>query len=74
MKVLLTGGCGFTGQYINQALVKKEHDVFILKSDLMDYDSLNNEISSLSFDHVIHLAGLSHTTNSLDLDYYRIIQ
>lgn len=72
MRVLVTGGFGFTGDYINQALSNDGHSVFLLESDLTDYDSLNKEINSINFNYVIHLAGLSHTTNSIDLDYYNV--
>ena len=34
MKILVTGGCGFIGNYVVQELIKKNHDLLIIGTDI----------------------------------------
>ncbi len=71
MRVLITGAKGFIGTYLQKLLVKNKHSIVNLKSNLLNYDNLCNEIKHLKFDLVIHLAGLSHQTNHSSIDLYQ---
>lgn len=59
MKILVTGLDGFTGHYVDLALKKAGHEVLECKSDLTNPASVVEEIKSLSFDAVIHLAAIA---------------
>ena len=63
MNILLTGGSGFIGKHLVRELNNCGHKVFLLKSNISKYASLQKEIENLNFDTVIHLAGLSHVTD-----------
>ena len=63
MKVLLTGATGFIGKHLQRELKNHNHIVLNLKSNLLKKDELEAEILNSDFDHVIHLAGLSHLTS-----------
>ena len=54
MKVLLTGGSGFIGKYLTPQLQK--HEVYHLKSDLRDYDKVQEEVAAFAPNVVVHLA------------------
>lgn len=75
MKILLTGGSGFLGDYIYDNLIKK-HDVSILDiqknkkknskiilSDISDFEKLKKKISK--FDTILHFAAFSDINDSL---------
>ena len=64
MNILLTGGNGFIGKHLVRDLNNCGHKVFLLKSNISNYESLQKEIENLNFDTVIHLAGLSHVSRS----------
>lgn len=59
MKVLLTGSQGFTGRYVKEELLKNNHEVFDLDSNLLNKKSLDIEIQSKEIDAVIHLAAIA---------------
>lgn len=63
MKLLLTGATGFIGRHLQKELKIHNHIVLNLKSNLLKKDELEAEIINSDFDHVIHLAGLSHLTS-----------
>lgn len=67
----MTGANGFIGTYLKKHLTKKKHAVVTLNSNLLNYENLSNEIKDLKFDHVVHLAGLSHQTNHSSTDLYQ---
>jgi nucleoside-diphosphate-sugar epimerase len=83
MTVLLTGGHGFTGVYVRQALIGAGYRVITLAQnasgteeevvgDLLDIDSLTNAVTSVRPDYVIHLAGIAFVGHSDPLDFYRV--
>ena len=59
MNILVTGGNGFIGKHLVRDLKNCGHNVFSLKSNISNYESLQKEIENLNFDTVIHLAGLA---------------
>jgi nucleoside-diphosphate-sugar epimerase len=59
MKILVTGSQGFTGRYVKEELIKNNHEVFELGSNLLDKKVLDIEIQSKEIDAVIHLAAIS---------------
>ncbi len=71
MRILITGAKGFIGTYLQKLLIKNNHSIVTLNSNLLNYDNLCNEIKSLKFDLVVHLAGLSHQINYSSTDLYQ---
>ena len=63
MRVLLSGATGFIGRHLQKELKIHNHEVINLKTNLLKKDELEAEIIKLDFDHVVHLAGLSHITS-----------
>jgi nucleoside-diphosphate-sugar epimerase len=64
MKILVTGSQGFTGRYVKDELIKNNHDVFDLNSNLLDKKALDIEIQSKEIDAVIHLAAIAFVQHS----------
>jgi GDP-6-deoxy-D-talose 4-dehydrogenase len=81
-KVLLTGGQGFTGLYVSQALVGAGFDVFNLDlvargpkdvvGDLLNKESLCAAVRQVQPDYLIHLAAIAHVDHSNDADFYAV--
>jgi len=63
VKVLVTGSQGFTGRYVKEELLKNNHEVFDLDSNLLDKKALDIEIRSKEIDAVIHLAAIAFVQN-----------
>ena len=63
MKILLSGATGFIGRHLQRELKTYNHAVLNLKTNLLRKKELEAEIARSDFDHVIHLAGLSHLTS-----------
>ena len=59
MKILVTGSQGFTGRYVRDELIKNNHEVLDLDSNLLDKKALDIEIQSKEIDAVIHLAAIA---------------
>ena len=59
MRILVTGLNGFTGQYVEQALVIKGHIVEGLTCNLMEAEAVAYEIKEKQPDSVIHLAAIA---------------
>ena len=59
MKILVTGSQGFTGRYVKEELIKNNHEVFDLGSNLLDKKALDIEMQSKEIDAVMHLAAIS---------------
>jgi len=59
--VLVTGSSGFTGHHLIANLKKSGFEYHELKSDILDYQSLLNEIIEIKPNYVIHLAAISYT-------------
>jgi nucleoside-diphosphate-sugar epimerase len=64
MKILVTGSQGFTGRYVRVELIKNNHEVFDLDSNLLDKKALDIEIQSKEIDAVIHLAAIAFVQHS----------
>lgn len=63
MKILLTGASGFIGQHL-VPLLSKQHDVYALKSDLLDYAGIEKEVIECQPDIVVHLAARTEVEKS----------
>jgi len=72
MKILVTGGEGFTGRYLKLELEQYGYTVVGLTSDVTDYDSLSAELLSIQPDGVIHLAGIAFVEENDSSDYYNV--
>jgi nucleoside-diphosphate-sugar epimerase len=72
MRLLLTGGYGFTGLHITQAAKAAGFTTFSLRANLCDYDALDREVKAFSPTHVIHLAAISDVTSADSINYYQI--
>lgn len=72
MHVLVTGLDGFTGQYVNQALLSAGHQVTGLSNDLLDADAIADEVKSIKPDAVIHLAAIAFVAHGDPDDFYRV--
>lgn len=64
MKILLTGGSGFIGKYLQPKLLNYVHDVFHLESDLRNYDAVREEVLAIQPNIVIHLAARTEVESS----------
>jgi nucleoside-diphosphate-sugar epimerase len=64
MKILVTGSQGFTGRYVRDELIKNNHEVLDLDSNLLDKKALDIEIQSKEIDAVIHLAAIAFVQHS----------
>lgn len=63
MRILLTGSSGFIGQHLSP-LLAKEHTVHHLKNDLLQYNSVEQEVTYFSPDIIVHLAARTEVENS----------
>lgn len=63
MRVLLTGSSGFIGQHLSPIL-EKDHQVFHLTSDLLEFDAVQQEVDSIKPDIIVHLAARTEVENS----------
>jgi nucleoside-diphosphate-sugar epimerase len=71
-KILLTGSRGFTGKHLIAHLNSAGFEFVGLKSDITDVLALEDEISFIAPDAVIHCAGISFVA-SKDLEaFYRV--
>jgi GDP-6-deoxy-D-talose 4-dehydrogenase len=72
LKILLTGGLGFTGLHLQRAIATRGHEQILLQSDITNQQAMRDELEDLHFDSVIHLAAVSHVAMGEALDYYRV--
>ena len=61
--LFITGAQGFTGIHLAQLAKKNQYEVVESQSNLLDYESLNNDIKVCKPDYVIHLAAISSTVS-----------
>lgn len=79
-EVLITGGTGYVGGWVTQALLQKGYNVTLLTrnphlqnqtqnivANLTDPDSLNNALAERYFDVVIHLAAAGERQHEADI-------
>lgn len=63
MKILLTGSSGFIGSHMTPML-NKNHELYHLKSNLLDYKSVQEEVISVSPEIIVHLAARTEVERS----------
>jgi nucleoside-diphosphate-sugar epimerase len=63
MKILLTGSSGFIGSHMTPIL-EKNHELHHLKSNLLDYKSVQEEVLSISPEIIVHLAARTEVERS----------
>lgn len=63
MKILLTGASGFIGQHL-QPRLEKAHTVISLKSDLLEFDKVQQEVTEINPDVIVHLAARTEVEQS----------
>lgn len=70
MKVLLTGGSGFTGRYMSEELSARGYQVVNLRSRLLDAQGIAVEVAQVEPDYVVHLAGIAFVAHKTPMDFY----
>jgi len=64
MKIFLTGSNGFIGSHLIPFLKKNNHEIYSLKSDLLDFESVTSEVLSISPDIIVHLGARTEVEKS----------
>lgn len=72
MRVLVTGLDGFTGQYVQSALINQGHEVEGLTCNLLDVPGLNAEIKLKQPEVVIHLAAIAFVGHGDANAFYQV--
>ena len=72
MRILVTGLNGFTGVYVNEALLARGHEVLGLSADLRDKTGLRDELDRLKPDAVLHLAAIAFVGHGEVEDFYTV--
>lgn len=72
MKILLTGADGFTGHFFKKAAESVGHEVISFRADLTNKFDVNDEISELSPDSVVHLAAISFVGHEDISSFYEV--
>lgn len=72
MRILVTGANGFTGQYFVKHAKNHNHEILALNSNLLDAESVLNEILSSKPEAVVHLAGISFVGHSDVKAFYEV--
>lgn len=63
MKIFITGSSGFIGSHLT-ALLKQNHEVYEMKSDLLDFNGVEDEIKTVNPDTIVHLAARTEVEKS----------
>jgi nucleoside-diphosphate-sugar epimerase len=63
MKIFLTGASGFIGSHL-LPLLNKNHTVHCMTSDLLDFDAVQQELSKIAPDVIVHLAARTEVEKS----------
>lgn len=72
MHVLVTGLDGFTGQYVEKALLAAGHQVSGLTADLLDAKAVSDEVARIEPDTVIHLAAIAFVAHGDADAFYQV--
>jgi nucleoside-diphosphate-sugar epimerase len=74
MRVAVTGGSGFTGQFVVDALKSRDLDYLLLDADLCDRAAVDRAVQDNDFDYVIHLAARAFVDTSDWTSFYTVNQ
>ena len=69
---MVTGSSGFTGEHLCALAIKSGYEVIRVKSDLMDYSSLEQEFILAKPDLVVHLAAISFVGSQDKSSFYTV--
>lgn len=72
MRILVSGADGFTGKYFVKKALEQSHEIVSLKSDLMNYEALLNEVMDSKPDCIVHLAAISFVGHGDVNDFYNV--
>ena len=72
MRILVTGGEGFTGRYVRHELERGGHEVTDLRARLEDAAAMRDEVSRIAPDAVIHLAAVAFVAHSEARAFYDV--
>nr|WP_315239710.1 GDP-mannose 4,6-dehydratase [uncultured Albidiferax sp.] len=72
MKILLTGASGFTGRHFAKLAQGAGHEIVACRVDLTDLSALQNVVSDVQPDAVVHLAGISFVGHADDTAFYAV--
>lgn len=72
MKILLTGGAGFTGRHFAELARSIGHEVVPLAADLNDREALQRQVLETAPDAVVHLAAISFVGHADDNAFYAV--
>jgi len=72
LRILLTGGDGFTGVHFQALARARGHMVATMAADLTDADAVAREVASIDFDAVLHLAAISFVGHRDEAAFYRV--
>jgi nucleoside-diphosphate-sugar epimerase len=72
LRILLTGADGFTGAQFSRSASASGHEVVPLQANLTHAAAVAQEVASLDFDAVVHLAAISFVGHSDDRAFYDV--
>ena len=72
MKILITGGNGFTGQHFAKFAQDAGYETISLVSNLNDIPSLEREVIETNVDFIAHFAGISFVHSKDQEAFYRV--
>lgn len=74
MRVAVTGGSGFTGRFVVEALKSRGLDYLLLDADLCDRAAVDRAVKENDFDCVLHLAARAFVDASDWTSFYTVNQ
>lgn len=72
MKILTTGGSGFTGQYFKIQAEAEGHTIWALQADLTDKAALCAEVIAAQPEAIVHLGAISFVGHSDETAFYKV--